>query len=525
MGDINREAIYRSTGERQNSENGDAAAAYRQLLGQVECPQEVRHAALRGCIERQGTGKKTTLLRRWRYTAIVVGSLVVLCLLGGVLFGEQISYALGIRGHRQGYIYEEKEYEGLEFTKTFVMFSKWNQNIAMGMQPREGQYEGVYEDLRQLGLLKVLLPQYRVEFYKQEQKEICSEPNYKALYCTYRDGDSQIGMNIRYATETSAQSTVSMPDSYDKISVNGIEYDVQHFSRKADYEEYLLMQQYNSKGDGDEPILSREEYEDIFFYPVQIECMVNSVYYCFQLTEDIDVQEFLDSIHFQPSAQAPRPLMEPLDIGEEEVCPTGGSETAYKYTKVEYEGLELTSCYMERYYADQQLVVQAQQPENQYAGIYEELRELGLLSDVLLPHYQVERYTLSGSGSQKLQFEQDWYGVYEDGDSRISIILRKLGQGMATQSTDMLSGHESRTVNGVDYEILYHARPITYEEYLLMQQYRVKYSYEAWSCSRIEYEESYFYYPVEILCVVNGIEYSFKISEDIDIEEFLESIY
>lgn len=521
MGDINREVIYRNTGERHNNGNGDAAAAYRQLLGQVECPQEVRHAALRGCIERQVAGKKTALLRRWRYAAIAVCSLVVLCLLGGVLFGEQISYALGIRGHRQGYIYEEKEYEGLEFIKTFVMFSSWNQNIAMGMQQREGQYEGCYEDLKKLGLLEVLLPQYKVESYKQEQKEICSESDYKALYCTYRNGDSQIGMHIRYAPETSAQSTVSMPDHYDKIAVNGIEYDVQHFSRKADYDEYVLMQQYNSKGDGDEPLLSREEYEDVFFYPVQIECMVNSIYYCFQLTEDIEVQEFLESIHIQPSV---KPSME-LPFIEEGLRPSGRSKTAYEYTEVEYEGLELTSCYMERYYADQQLVVHAQQPENQYAGIYEELRDLDLLPDVLLPHYQVERYSLSGSGSREPQFEQDWYGVYEDGDSRISIILRKLGTGMATESTDMLSGHESRTVNGVDYEILYHTGPITYEEYLLMQQYRIKYSYEAWSCSRIEYEESYFYYPVEILCVVNGIEYSFRISEDIDIEEFLESIY
>lgn len=522
MGDINREAIYRNTGERQNNGNGDVAAAYRQLLGQVECPQEVRHAALRDCMEQQGTGKKTTSLRRWRYAAMAVCGLVVLCLLGGVVFGEQISYALGLRGHRQGYIYEEKEYEGLEFTKTFVMFSAWNQNVAMGMQQQEGQYEGCYEDLRQLGLLKVLLPQYKVGSYKQEQKEICSEPDYKALYCTYRNGSSQIGMNIRYAPETSAQSTVSMPDRYDKIEVNGIEYDVQYFSRKADYEEYLLMQQYSSKGD--ESLLSQEEYEDVFFYPVQIECMVNRVYYCFQLTEDIEMQEFLESIHIQPSEQTAEPSMELLDV-EWELHPTGRSETAYEYTEVEYEGLELTSCYMERYYADQQLVVNTQQPENQYVGIYEELRDLDLLSDVLLPHYQVERYSLSGSGSREPQFEQEWYGIYEDGDSRISIILRKLGQGLATESTDMLSGHESRNVNGVDYEILYHARPITYEEYLLMQQYRVKYSYEAWSSSRVEYEENYFYYPVEILCVVNGIEYSFRISEDIDIDEFLESIY
>lgn len=524
MGDINREAIYRNTGERQNNGNGDAAAAYRQLLGRVECPREIRHAALRGCMERQGTGKKTTSLRRWRYAAIAVCSLVGLCLLGGVMFGEQISYALGTRGHRQGYIYEEKEYEGLEFTKTFVMFNTWNQNVAMGMQRPEGQYEGCYEDLRQLGLLEVLLPQYKVGAYKQEQKEISSEPDYKALYCTYRNGDSQIGMNIRYAPETSAQSTVSMLDRYDKIEVNGIEYDVQHFSRKADYEEYMLMQQYNSKGDGDGPLLSREEYEDVFFYPVQIECMVNSIYYCFQLTEDIEVQEFLESIHIQPSGQTTEQSIE-LPYIEGKLHSTGRSETAYEYTEVEYEGLELTSCYMERYYADQQLVVNAQQPENQYAGIYEELGERDLLSDVLLPHYQVERYSLSDSGSGEPQFEQEWYGIYEDGDSRISIILRKLGHGLATQSTDMLSGHESRNVNGVDYEILYHTRPITYEEYLLMQQYIVKYSYEAWSCSRVEYEESYFYYPVEILCVVNGIEYSFKISEDIDIEEFLESIY
>lgn len=165
-----------------------------------------------------------------------------------------------------------------------------------------------------------------------------------------------------------------------------------------------------------------------------------------------------------------------------------------------------------------------QSPEGQYEGCYEDLQQLGLL-EVLLPHYQVERYSLADSGNLEIQFGREWYGIYEAGDSRISITLQEMGTVAATKSTDMLSGHESRTVNGVEYEILYYPRPVTYEEYLLMQQYRVEYSYEAWSCSRIEYEESYFYYPVEIICVVNGMKYEFRISGDVDLEEFLESIY
>lgn len=529
MEDINRDATSCCDAkELQNGGNEDAAAAYRRLLGQVVCPQEVCQAALKGCMEQQAARKKTTSLRRWRYAAMTACSLLVLCVIGGIIFGRQVGYALG-RDHRQGYIYEKVAYEGLEFTKTFVLFSRWNQDINLSAQSMAGQYEGCYEDLQQLGLLEVLLPHYRVDDYEQEQKEIYSEPGYKAWYSTYRDGDSRISMKICYADRTSAQSSVGMPEEHEMISVGGIEYDVQYYSRKADYEEYVQMQEYNSQGDEEEQILSREEYEGEPFYPIQIECMVNHVYYCFRLTGDIDVQEFLESVHAQPTDVDAVSVLTPAppprkDTPTPESNAFGRGRVAYEYTEVEYQGLELTSCYMNRDYAEQKTTVGTQQPENQYEGAYEGLKELNLL-EVLLPHYQVERYSLSGSGNREIQFDREWYGVYEDGDSRISITLQELGTVGATKSTDMLSGHESRTVNGVEYEILYYSRPITYEEYIIMQQYRVEESYEAWSCSRIEYEESYFYYPVEIICVVNGVKYQFYISGDVDLEEFLESIY
>ena len=525
MEDINRDATSCCDAkELQNGSNEDAAAAYRRLLGQVVCPQEVCQAALKGCMEQQAERKKATSLRRWRYAAMTACSLLALCIIGGIIFGRQVGYALG-RDHRQGYIYEEVTYEGLEFTKTFVLFSRWNQNINLDAQSMAGQYEGCYEALQQLGLLNVLLPHYRVDDYEQEQEKIYSEPGYKAWYSTYRDGDSRISMKICYADRTSAQSSVGMPKEHEMISVGGIEYDVQYYSRKADYEEYVQMQEYNSQGDEEEQILSREEYEGEPFYPIQIECMVDRIYYCFRLTGDIDVQEFLESVCTQHPDMDVSPVPTPVTLTWEDIKTSSRrSGIAYEYTEVEFQGLELTSCYMDRFSAEQEITVDTQQPENQYAGAYEDLKALNML-EVLLPHYQVERYSRSGSGNREIQFDREWYGVYEDGDSRISITLQELGTTVATKSTDMLSGHESRTVNGVEYEILYYSRPITYEEYIVMQQYRVEESYEAWSCSRIEYEESYFYYPVEIICVVNGVKYQFYISEDVDLEEFLESIY
>lgn len=64
------------------------------------------------------------------------------------------------------------------------------------MQTQEGLYEGCYEDLKQLDLLRVLLPHYRVEAYEQEKKEIYSEPYYKEWYCTYRDGDDWVATEL-----------------------------------------------------------------------------------------------------------------------------------------------------------------------------------------------------------------------------------------------------------------------------------------------------------------------------------------
>ena len=171
MEDINRNVTCSGAKERQN--DGDAAAAYRKLLGRVVCPQEVCQTALKRCMEQQSAGKKPVSMRRWRYTAMAACSLLILCLVGAVIFGERTGYALG-RDHRQGYIYEKVEYEGLEFTKSFVVFSRWNQRIDLDAQSPKGQYEGCYEDLQQLGLLEVLLPHYRVDAYKQEQKSVPS---------------------------------------------------------------------------------------------------------------------------------------------------------------------------------------------------------------------------------------------------------------------------------------------------------------------------------------------------------------
>ncbi|MDE6675840.1 MAG: hypothetical protein K2K19_13705, partial [Acetatifactor sp.] len=263
MKDINSNITYCDAEQSQGGSNADVAAAYRQLFDQVVCPPEVCQAALKRCMEQQGTGKKTASQRRWRHLAMAACGLIVLCMLGVIFFGERMGYALG-RNHRQGYIYEKEEYEDLKFTRTFVIYAKWNQKVAMGKQPQTGLYEGCYEDLQQLGLLEVLMPRYRVESYEQEQKEICFEDYYKSWDCVYRDGDSRISMNIHYAPKTSAQSVVGMPDRYELIRVDGIEYDVQYFSRKPDYEEYVKMQQYSRKGDTDKQILSMEEYEEFF---------------------------------------------------------------------------------------------------------------------------------------------------------------------------------------------------------------------------------------------------------------------
>lgn len=501
---------------------GGADTAYRQLFEQLSCPEEVRQKALQRCMssERDEKAKPDRKVTPRRYiAAIAVCCLTLLCVLIGVLLGDQPGYALA-KGSGRGYSYRRVEYEGLEFTETFVLSSRWNQEVPMRSQPQTGQYEGSYEDLERLRLLQVLLPHYQVDEYALETKEILIEPYEKTWHGIYVKGDSRMSLWISHTPNTSARTEVGLIDSHVLKYRNGIEYDVQYYSR-ADYEEYLLMQQYSQREEGEE-VLSREAYEAEMFYPVRIECLVNSVYYRFELTEDIDLEEFLESIRYEPKEQnASAEYLTPEDI---KTYRYAADAEPYTYTDVEYEGLQLVTCEIEVVAANQQVASVSQTQEQQYAGIYEELTGQGM-PDVLLPHYRTEEYLLQSSGEKELQFKQEWYGVCESGDSRIAIIIRDLeGIGMV-QRTDMLSGHESREVKGVNYEILYHARPITYEEYLLMQKYRVRYNYKAWSLSQVQYEESYFYYPVEVLFAANGMLYEFQLSEDVDLEEFLESIY
>lgn len=532
MGNTSRGVADRLTAPQQGGEKREAAAAYRQLLGQVECPQEVRRAALLLCAEKQkqdGQGRKKAALWKYRrFAALVAYTMLTLCILTGILFREQIGYALE-SDRRQGYVYEKVKYEDLEFTKICVNFEKWNQELDMGKQCRSGQYEGCYEDLEQIGLLEVMLPHYRVETYEPEQRKIYYETYPKGWNGVYRNGDSRISINICYVPRTDTRWTVAMPESHKLMRINGIEYDVQYYSRQAGYGERMLMEEYGRQTGGTEPLLAWEKEEDAFFYPIQIECMVNRIYYCFRLTGDIDPQEFLETVSYQLSEEEAAQSGETAqtagqNVGGARLYPTDPTRTAFTYTEVEYGGLEMVTCQMDGAGANRRLTVSSQQPKYQYEGAYDGLDALDLLA-VLLPHYRTQEYSLIDSGNREVQFDREWYGIYAYGDSRISLTVKDMGKVDFTESTDMLSGHESRSVNGVEYEIWYHTRPITYEEYIVMQQYRVPVNYENWTWPRQKYEENYFYYPVEIHCVVNGILHEFEISEDVDLEEFLRSIY
>ncbi len=135
MKDINSNITYCDTEQSQGSSNADAAAAYRQFFDQVVCPPEVCQAALKRCMEQQGTGKKTASQRRWRHPAMAACGLIVLCMLVVIFLVYRMGYALG-RNHRQGYIYEKEEYDSLKVNQTSEVYAKRKQRVANGMQPQ-----------------------------------------------------------------------------------------------------------------------------------------------------------------------------------------------------------------------------------------------------------------------------------------------------------------------------------------------------------------------------------------------------
>lgn len=231
-------------------------------------------------------------------TAFGLGALLLgICFGGtGVLKALELQTSPGI-------FYTKVTHGGTEMSLVDFQWDKWNVRMKRtGAAASEWQeaYPELWQELAEEGAADILLPCYHMGEYTAERIEAFvrfdeRKGGEKEIGFLFRNGDSRIYMtaNRNYSSDGSA-FTGRIKEHYCK-SVNGVFYEVMVLDENYTREEYeaarkaSLGERYTAQ--------SEEEFEDYRKRNAAIVCaMQNDWEYSFSLTEDIDVEEFLESI-------------------------------------------------------------------------------------------------------------------------------------------------------------------------------------------------------------------------------------
>ena len=164
--------------------------------------------------------------------------------------------------------------------------------------------------------------------------------------------------------------------------------------------------------------------------------------------------------------------------------------------------------------------------EEYYPEFYKEL-ETNQLLDVFLPHYGMGQYawedTVDYVGGPLHEGEASAGAKFVNEDSSYYMDIHKRQDDVSFLFVHKLSKRYQLEVNGIVYEILEISEDYTYDEYTKITEYVFKERSfgkedEAWF-------EEFMKRPIYAKANVNGVYYSYSLSRDIDLQEFLDSIY
>lgn len=247
--------------------------------------------------ERRKTGRK----KRFLY----VCAAAVLAMVFFMTFpGKQLLYAAE-RLISNGVSYIRANFGDFDMTGVYFSWNMWNQAVEVESVSDHTDWEECYpeffKEMTSQGLTEVMLPHFYMGEYECWQV-IGKESfignlgdNDVCLGGYFTKGDSSYRVYIeRYAGAVGSNLDIDIIDHYN-LTVNDISYEIIKLNSSFTYEQYVAIFEEKAGDRFDPP--SREQFDGWMQCPVRVNAMINNVKYVFCLTEDIDVEEFINTIY------------------------------------------------------------------------------------------------------------------------------------------------------------------------------------------------------------------------------------
>lgn len=204
-----------------------------------------------------------------------------------------------------GVSYIRETFGNYPVNRVFFNYSEWNQTAEAESVNDHTDWEECYpeffEEMTSQGVTEAMLPHFYMGEYECQQvfgKEIFIGKlgeNDVCLGGYFTKGDSSYRVTIeQYAGAVSSSLDIDIIDHY-KLTVNDISYEIFKLNTSFTYEQYVTVCEETLEGRFDPP--SREYFDMWMQCPVRVTAMINKTKYTFCLTEDIDVEEFVNTIY------------------------------------------------------------------------------------------------------------------------------------------------------------------------------------------------------------------------------------
>lgn len=165
--------------------------------------------------------------------------------------------------------------------------------------------------------------------------------------------------------------------------------------------------------------------------------------------------------------------------------------------------------------------------EECYPEFYTEMTPQGL-TEAMLPHFYMGEYECQQVlGKERFignlgENDVCLQGCFTKGDSSYWIYISRY-EGAVGSSLDIdIIDQYKLTVNDVSYEVIKLNPSFTYEQYVTVFEEAVEGRFEPPSREQFD---GWMQRPVRVNVMINNVEYIFCLTEDIDVEEFVSTIY
>jgi len=154
--------------------------------------------------------------------------------------------------------------------------------------------------------------------------------------------------------------------------------------------------------------------------------------------------------------------------------------------------------------------------------------EQNQMMDVMLPHYKMDSYIEQENNYRYVgELETDEacvIGTFVNGESRYILTILRKPTASGTGAIYEMEYHYTIESNGINYEVCKVSQDYTYEEYCATFEKTMP----AWFYGELMTKEEFAEWmtrPIHINVMINGYKYGYGLSEDISVEEFIDTIY